>query len=163
MAVGIKENAPEPRVVYADIIDFPHHQSDVYPHMSLYKRAAQFAPFAALTGFEDMVDYEFRYLDQMEELNETALELLNRKFPRLDETLRNGNTPTVGITCFVPDESKVGGKYITVTEQIRKIDPFRRKIVLMKTKEGSTSCETIDMDMVSGITGDLVDSMDEYL
>lgn len=49
-------NEPDPRVVYADIIDMPHHQSDKHPHMSLYDRAAQFMPFAALTGYEEMIN-----------------------------------------------------------------------------------------------------------
>ena len=43
------------RILYGDIIDLPHHQSSVHPHMSLYDRAAQFAPFAALTGYEDVI------------------------------------------------------------------------------------------------------------
>ena len=60
MAKGIINKEPDPRIVYADIIDLPHHQSTTHPHMSLYDRAAQFAPFAALTGYDDMITEEAR-------------------------------------------------------------------------------------------------------
>ena len=53
-----KKREPEARRIYGDIIDMPHHQSKTHPHMSLYDRAAQFAPFAALTGYEDMINEE---------------------------------------------------------------------------------------------------------
>ena len=55
---GYRKNEPDSRIVYKDIIDMPHHQSLTHPHMSLYDRAAQFAPFAALTGYEDMINEE---------------------------------------------------------------------------------------------------------
>lgn len=58
MTKGYRKNEPDPRIVYKDIIDMPHHQSLTHPHMSLYDRAAQFAPFAALTGYEDMINEE---------------------------------------------------------------------------------------------------------
>jgi len=58
LANRYRENEPDPRIVYKDIIDMPHHQSLTHPHMSLYDRAAQFAPFAALTGYEDMINEE---------------------------------------------------------------------------------------------------------
>ena len=58
MTQGIGENEPDPRIIYADIIDLPHWQSPTRPHMSLHDRAAQFAPFAALTGYHEMVDEE---------------------------------------------------------------------------------------------------------
>ena len=63
MTKGITEKEPDPRIVYADIIGLPHHQSPTRPHMSLYDRAAQFAPFAALTGYDDMIVEEVRETD----------------------------------------------------------------------------------------------------
>lgn len=60
MAQGIKGKEPDPSIVYADIIDMPHHVSTKHPHMSLHDRAAQFSPFAALSGYEDMIDEEAR-------------------------------------------------------------------------------------------------------
>ena len=63
MAKRIINKEPDPRIVYADIIDLPHHQSSTHPHMSLYDRAAQFAPFAALTGYDDMITEEARKIN----------------------------------------------------------------------------------------------------
>jgi len=58
MAKGISNNEPDARQVYSDIIDLPHHRSKTHPHMSLYDRSAQFAPFAALSGYDDMIKEE---------------------------------------------------------------------------------------------------------
>ena len=80
-----KQNA---RIVYADIINLPHFQSQKRPHMSLYDRAAQFAPFAALTGFDDMVTEEARLTDKPIELSEIELETLNRKMDLLELLLQ---------------------------------------------------------------------------
>ena len=77
MTKGISGKEPDPRVIYADIIDLPHHQSPTRPHMSLYDRAAQFAPFAALTGYDDMVAEEARIVDNKIELSETEIDRLN--------------------------------------------------------------------------------------
>mgnify|MGYP006873013565 FL=1 len=58
MTQGIRSNEPDARTIYGEIIDLPHHRSSKHPHMSLYDRAAQFAPFAALNGYEEMVNNE---------------------------------------------------------------------------------------------------------
>ena len=71
--------APDPRVVYADIISHPHHVSDHHPQMSLYDRAAQFAPFAALPGYDDMIAEEARPVARRIELSEEEQEQLNQK------------------------------------------------------------------------------------
>lgn len=60
----------DPRVIYADIIDLPHHQSDKHPQMSLYDRAAQFSPFAALSGYDDMVKEQVKETEKKYERNE---------------------------------------------------------------------------------------------
>ena len=65
------------RRIYGDIIDLPHHQSSRHPHMSLYDRAAQFAPFAALTGYGDMVAEEARLTEGKPELSEDEREQLS--------------------------------------------------------------------------------------
>ncbi|SDB40394.1 hypothetical protein SAMN02910298_01981 [Pseudobutyrivibrio sp. YE44] len=65
MAKGITGKEKDPRIVYGDIIDLPHHQSTKHPHMSLYDRAAQFAPFAALTGYEEMISEEARRTNEI--------------------------------------------------------------------------------------------------
>ena len=122
MTKGITEHEPDPRVIYGDIIDKPHWQSPTRPHMSLYDRAAQFAPFAALTGYDDMITEEARLVDNKIELDNTEIEIINQKLEILADSISNGEKPEVSITYFVPDLLKNGGKYETVTEVIKKID-----------------------------------------
>ena len=75
MTKGLRNGEPDARQVYADIIDLPHWQSQKRPHMGALERAAQFSPFAALTGYEDMIDEEAREVGAWEPLSETALEI----------------------------------------------------------------------------------------
>ena len=101
---------------YEDIVNLPHHVSKVHSQMDMIKRAAQFAPFSALTGYEDAVEETARLTDERIELDETALEELNRK---MTEAMRNGKE--IQITYFVPDERKAGGSYTTIKSRISKI------------------------------------------
>lgn len=130
MARGIRENEPDARQVYADIIDLPHHRSDHHPPMSLHDRAAQFAPFAALSGYEDMVQEETRLVDRRIELTDEDIEINSRKLSRIAEAIRNGEKPVLSITYFVPDPLKPGGTYETIREAVRKIDPVRQTLEL---------------------------------
>ena len=122
MTKGITEREPDPREVYGDIIDHPHWESPTHPHMSLYDRAAQFAPFAALSGYDDMIGEEARLVDNRIELSEEETEELNRKLSRMDEMIGQGIRPAVTVTYFVPDPLKPGGMYQTVTEKARRVD-----------------------------------------
>ena len=130
MSKGITGKEPDPRVVYADIIDHPHRESPTHPPMSLYDRAAQFAPFAALSGYDDMIDEEARITDRRIELSEEEPEELNRKLGEISESISRGNRPLVTVTYFVPDPLKSGGIYETVKEKIRRVDPAAGKIQL---------------------------------
>ena len=122
-----KQNA---RIVYADIINLPHFQSQKRPHMSLYDRAAQFAPFAALTGFDDMVTEEARLTDKPIELSEIELETLNRKMDLVELLLQDGGHPTLSFTYFEPDVIKEGGRYLTRIGIVKKIDTFAKKLII---------------------------------
>lgn len=150
MTKGITEREPDPRVIYADIIDLPHWRSPTRPHMSLHDRAAQFAPFAALTGFEDMIAEESRDTDMKMEPQESQLEALNRKLNRISDEIASGMHPAVTFTVFVPDEHKAGGRYIDITDTVKKVDPVGRKIILMSTLASSMN-KTIDFDHVIDI------------
>ncbi len=130
MAKGITGKEPDPREVYADIIDHPRWVSPKHPPMSLYDRAAQFAPFAALTGFEDMIGEEARTVDNKIEPGEEDLEELNRTLNRIGTEIAGGRKPVVSVTYFIPDPLKTGGIYETVTEKVRRIDGTARKIIL---------------------------------
>ena len=96
--------------------------------MSLYDRAAQFSPFAALTGYEDAIRETARLTDNWVQLSEDKKQELDEKLQQLMSD--KGRTESVTITYFQPDERKEGGSYITVTGQIKNIDDCRQKIFL---------------------------------
>ena len=156
-------NYSDPRIVYADIIDLPHHQSRTHPHMSLYNRAAQFAPFAALSGYEDMINEESRETSSQTQLEDWEMEKISQKLNLISDVIEDGSRPTLSITYFVPDAKKAGGEYVTVTEAIKKIDSVRRKIVLMKKEGRSGLIVEIDIDRITDIRGELVDFLNETM
>ena len=160
MPKGIIDKESDPRIIYADIIDLPHHQSDTHPHMSLYDRAAQFAPFAALTGYDDMISEEARETGTEINLEDSASERISLKLNLVADAAANGYSPLLSITYFVPDELKSGGEYVTVTERIKKVDTVRRKIILERTEGYSQSNAEIDIDRITDIHGELVDHID---
>ena len=96
---------------YRDILNLPHHRSKVHPQMSIYDRAAQFSPFAALTGHEAAIK---------EELNEKLQTLI----------AYDTEHPTVSVTYFKPDDKKTGGEYVTATGIFQKFRDYERTIVL---------------------------------
>ncbi|MBQ9664627.1 MAG: hypothetical protein IJV40_15890 [Oscillospiraceae bacterium] len=157
MTKGITGKEPDPRIVYADIIGLPHHQSATHPHMSLYDRAAQFSSYKALSGYEDMVAEEARLTDREIELEEHDLEVLNQKLTLISDVIADGASPVLTFTVFIPDESKDGGMYVDMTEKVKKVDVITRKVVLEKKRERSRVNETIDFDRIIDIQGDLVD------
>ena len=118
------------RMVYADIIDLPHHQSDRRRHMSLHDRAAQFAPFAALVGYDEMVAEEARLTDLQVSPGESDLDRLNRIFRCLSAQLSAGQRPEISVLIFIPDSRKSGGRYETVTGLVKRLDPVEKKLVL---------------------------------
>ena len=105
---------------YSDIIDHPHYQSKTRPHMSMLNRAAQFAPFAALSGYEEAVNEARRVTDHRIELDESELALLNDKLQYL--YMMKASHPQVTITYFVDDATKNGGSYETITGSVKNID-----------------------------------------
>lgn len=113
---------------YEDIIHLPHHRSARRPHMSLQDRAAQFSPFAALTGFEAAIEETGRLTDCRPELMEYGNAQLDQTLARLLELLPR--QPQVSITCFVPDERKHGGHRETVSGCLLKIDLYNKIITL---------------------------------
>lgn len=118
---------------YDDIINLPHHVSKTRPKMPLEQRSAQFAPFAALTGYEDEISETGRLTTDRIELNEEAKQLLDRTLQAI--TKRISTQPAVTITYFVPDTKKDGGAYITVSGNIKKIDKYKNIILLTDKTE----------------------------
>lgn len=100
--------------------------------MSLYNRAAQFAPFAALSGYDDMITEESRTtdVDHMRILQPDEAEELNQRIRKLIELTEAGEHPTVRITYFEPDRRKAGGKYVTIEDAVKRVDGVERVIEL---------------------------------
>lgn len=103
---------------YEDIINLPHHQSDKRPHMSNYERAAQFSPFAALTGFDDEINEAARLTDCRPQLTEDQLNSLDEAIQRISDL----DKPLIAVTFFVPDVNKSGGSYRVYTGNLRFLD-----------------------------------------
>ena len=118
---------------YDDMILLPHHQSKKHPPMSLYARSAQFAPFAALTGYEDAVRETARETKEKIELEEDWQVILDSKLQILQE--RISRKEEVTFTYFEPDLKKEGGEYVTVIGVVKKIDLIEQKIILSNKKE----------------------------
>ena len=114
---------------YDDIINLPHHQSSKRAHMSNHQRAAQFAPFAALTGYDAAIDETARLTDQKLELSDEQADYLNAQIQRIIENI--ADKPQVEITHFGPDNHKSGGEYVTVTGRVRRVDDSNREIVFV--------------------------------
>ena len=113
---------------YDDIIDLPHHVSGTHPPMSRADRAAQFSPFAALTGYDAAVRETARVTERRFELDEGVKAELNARLNCILEHL--SEHPQVSLTYFVPDEKKSGGAYRTVTGTVRKLDSFAKTLPL---------------------------------
>ena len=113
---------------YDEIMELPHHISKTRPQMPMSDRAAQFAPFAALTGYESAIKETGRLTDERVELDEEALTALDRKYQLLIEAL--DDAPEVTIIYFQPDERKAGGQYVSATGTVKKVDTFGRRILL---------------------------------
>lgn len=113
---------------YDDIINLPHHVSATRPRMSMIDRAAQFSPFAALTGYDAAIKETGRLTDERIELTEDSRAILDRKQQLLVDNL--ADHPEVAVTYFVPDGRKAGGAYITVTGRVKKVDDYQRLLLL---------------------------------
>ena len=131
---------------YNEIMGLPHHVSKTRPQMPMSDRAAQFAPFAALTGYDAAIKKTGRLTVERIELDVEALSALDMKYQLLMEAL--DEAPEVTITYFQPDERKAGGKYVSAVGAVKKIDDFERRITM---QDGAK----IPMDDVLSIEGEL--------
>lgn len=128
---------------YDDIINLPHHTSKKHQPMSRSARAAQFAPFAAITGLDDELEETARLTDKKIELDEAKKEILNRDLIYIRDNLQSNITATV--TFFRSDGRKDGGAYITKRITVRKIDEIARKLITENREE-------INIDDIFSIT-----------
>ena len=113
---------------YDEIINLPHHTSKTRPRMSRQNRAAQFAPFAALTGYGDAISEAARLTEAKIELSEADQSILSETLNSLEANL--SAHPSVTITYFRPDERKTGGEYVRITGSIKKIRRFEHDVIM---------------------------------
>lgn len=135
---------------YDEIINLPHHVSKTRPQMPMSDRAAQFAPFAALTGYDSVIKETGRLTGERIELDEEALTDLNMRYQLLVDAL--DEEPEVEITYFKPDERKSGGEYVTLTGTVKKVDDFERLITMQNgTKIPMDDVLAVDWDFFSNL------------
>lgn len=128
---------------YDDIINLPHHVSSARPHMSAIDRAAQFSPFAALTGYDAAVKETARLTGERLELDEYEKDALNDRLQLIVDTLGQGYQ--IAVTYFLPDKRKAGGEYVTVTGEVKKIDEYEHLIILRNGQKIPVE-DVIDLD-----------------
>ena len=118
---------------YEDIVNMPHHVSKKYPQPTMADHAARFAPFAAITGYEEMVLEEARVTDDRIEMDESSKAALNEKLNMILEFI--DEQPEVKITYFEPDKKKAGGAYVTVTGTVKRIDEYEHLVIMTDGKK----------------------------
>lgn len=133
-------------IEYSDIINLPHHVSKTRPQMSMLDRAAQFSPFAALTGYDAAIKETGRLTDEKIELDEETKAALDMKQSYLIEII--DEQPEISVTYFLPDTRKSGGAYVTTTGKLKRFDEYERLLILTNGKK-------IPMDDIADIECDL--------
>ena len=107
---------------YDDIIKLPHHVSEKHPQLPMIDRAAQFSPFAALTGYDAAIAETARLTEQKRELSEEQKQAIDEALHDLRKRIPSDSVVTV--TFFQPDERKTGGEYKNITGSVKKIDEY---------------------------------------
>ena len=131
---------------YEDIVNLPPHISKKHPQPSMMDRAARFAPFAAITGYEEMVLEEARVTEEQIHLDEDAVALICEKINMIQEFI--DEEPEVKITYFEPDKKKTGGTYITITGTPKRVDEYEQLLIMNDGKK-------IKLDSIYRLDSDL--------
>ena len=118
---------------YNDIINLPHFVSKKHPQMSIYDRAAQFGRFSPLNGYDEAVEETARYTEDRIEIDEELEQSLNEKLQEIQKNIVSN--PKVTFIYFVPDEKKQGGKYETITGNVKKIDSYTQNIIFTDMRQ----------------------------
>lgn len=135
---------------YEDIVNLPRHISKIHPQATMADRAARFSPFAAISGYEDMVKEAARVTEERIDITDATKELLNEKLNMIIEFL--DEEPEVTITYFEPDKKKDGGAYISITGTVKRIDEYERIVLMSDDKK-------IRIDEIYAIESDLFYSL----
>lgn len=118
---------------YDDIINLPHYESKTRKRMSLEARSAQFAPFAALTGYDDKVKETARRTDMKIELSDEENNIINSKLQIIKEHIKA--QPEISFTIFIKDKLKDGGKYENIKGNVRRIDEINEEVILVDKRK----------------------------
>jgi hypothetical protein len=135
---------------YDDIIDLPHHVSATHPCMTAIDRAAQFSPFAALTGHDAAIKETARLTDDRIELDEYRKDALSDRLQIVADRIKE--QPEIAIAYFQPDAKKNGGAYLTAVGCVKKIDRYERAVVM-------TDGTVISIEEIISIDGQVFDTM----
>lgn len=136
---------------YDDIINLPHHVSPTRQKMSMIDRAAQFSPFAALTGHNAAINETARLTENQIDLDENTKAVLNEKLQMISEHLASESVIT--FTFFEPDSQKSGGSYTSKTGAVKKIDEYSLEVVMADNSR-------IKIDRINNIESELFDSFE---
>ena len=129
---------------YDDIIGLEHPISKTHPPMARIKRAAQFASFDALTGFGEAIYEAGRETEEKLELSEDMIEMIDAKLAVIEQHIKE--QPSISVTYFLPDDKKAGGRYVTVSGNVQKLDGVERVIMM----EDGTRIPIEDVRMIEG-------------
>ena len=135
---------------YDDIINLPHHVSKKRPPMAAMGRAAQFSPFAALTGYDAAIKETARLTDERVKLDEYMRDALSDRLQIIADRIKEH--PEIAITYYQPDAKKNGGAYVTASSTARKIDEYERVVVM-------TDGTVIPIDEIISIDGQIFETM----
>lgn len=116
---------------YQDIIDLPYQKSTRHPHMARIDRAAQFAPFAALTGHKEVIKETARITEEKRILDDNKKFILNNNLKAIISKI--DQQPLIKVVYFQEDKTKQGGQYLTIINQIKKVDEYNRVIILVNS------------------------------
>lgn len=134
---------------YNDIINLPHYEPKYHPRMSMQAKAAQFSPFAALTGYEAAIHETGRLTEEQAEISENQNEELNQKLTYL---MNCGDHPEISVTYFEADQKKSGGAYLTKTSSLSRVDEYTQLLVL---SDGSS----IKLSSILALEGEIFDTL----
>ncbi len=140
------------RGAYDDIINLPHHVSATRLHMAAIDRAAQFSPFAALTGYDAAIKETARLTDERIELDEYSKDALREGLQIFADRIQEH--PEIAITYFQPDAKKDGGAYVTAAGTAKKIDEYQRIVVM---SDGTV----IPIDYIISMDGEMFEVLND--
>lgn len=136
---------------YDKIINLPHYEPKYHQRMSIYNRAAQFAPFAALTGYEDAVAETGRLTENEKLLNDDLKNVIDMKLQIVEEHIKDNQS--INVLYFVKDKRKAGGKYIKYSGNVKKIDKISQEIIF---KDNTKIC----FDKILDIKAEFIKEID---